>query len=227
MKSTGHILDNPVWHSLNEKHADFSVDYNGGKFYKPAYCSFGGFVNFNHFAASLNDYAKETNNFFVVGDIPQYRDELTIRQKLICNQMVLNKPIDQEIHEEIVALKTDTQKKELFDLVNLVQPGYFNKNTGDLGCYFGIYKNNKLIATTGERMKMNKYTEISAVVTHPEYTRKGYAKQLIKYTADTIFSENKIPYLHVLESNIGAIQLYEKLGFVTRRKISFWNFVKT
>jgi predicted GNAT family acetyltransferase len=38
-----------------------------------------------------------------------------------------------------------------------------------------------------------------------------------------VFNENKIPYLHVAESNIGAIKLYEKLGFATRRKISFWN----
>ncbi|MCL6220358.1 GNAT family N-acetyltransferase [Zunongwangia pacifica] len=75
-------------------------------------------------------------------------------------------------------------------------------------------------------MKMNKYTEVSAVDTHPEYTGKGYAKQLIKHTTDEIFKENKIPYLHVAESNTGAIKLYKKLGFSTRRKISFWNLIK-
>lgn len=108
--------------------------------------------------------------------------------------------------------------------MTLVQPGYFMKNTSDLGNYHGIYKDEKLIAVTGERMKMNKYTEVSAVVTHPEYTGKGYAKQLITHTSNQIFSENKIPYLHVADTNIGAIRLYEKLGFRTRRKISFWNF---
>ena len=72
-------------------------------------------------------------------------------------------------------------------------------------------------------MKMNRYTEVSAVVTHPKHTGKGYVKQLIKRTTNQIFDENKIPYLPMAESNIGAIKLYEKLGFVTRRKISFWN----
>jgi len=43
---------------------------------------------------------------------------------------------------------------------------------------------------------------------------------------NNIFNENKTPYLHVVESNIGAIGLYEKLGFVTRRKMSFWNISK-
>ena len=60
-----------------------------------------------------------------------------------------------------------------------------------------------------------------AIVTHPNHTRKGYAKQLIKHTTDKVFLENKIPYLHVLESNIHAISLYEKLGFITRRKSVF------
>lgn len=79
------------------------------------------------------------------------------------------------------------------------------------------------MAVTGERMKMNDFTEISAVVTHPRYTGKGFAKQLIAHTANNVFDENKTPYLHVAETNFGAIRLYEKLGFKTRRKISFWN----
>jgi predicted GNAT family acetyltransferase len=75
-------------------------------------------------------------------------------------------------------------------------------------------------------MKMNSYTEVSTVVTHPEHTNKGYAKQLITYTSNKIFRDNKIPYLHVANNNAHAIKLYEKLGFQTRRKISFWNLVK-
>jgi predicted GNAT family acetyltransferase len=135
----------------------------------------------------------------------------------------LEKKINIESHEQVIQLESKDQKYDLLNLVNLVQPGYFKNRTVDLGKYFGIYKDNKLLAVTGERMKMNEFTEISAVVTHPEHTGNGYAKQLIKYATDQVFNENKIPYLHVAESNIGAIKLYEKLGFTTRRKISFWN----
>jgi len=49
---------------------------------------------------------------------------------------------------------------------------------------------------------------------------------LIAHTVNKIFDENKTPYLHVAETNTGAINLYNKLGFTTRRKISFWNFEK-
>jgi len=67
--------------------------------------------------------------------------------------------------------------------------------------------------------------EFDGIVTHPDFTGKGYAKQLIKFASDKIFNEQKIPYLHVANNNIGAIKLYEKLGFQTSRPISFWNFI--
>lgn len=111
-------------------------------------------------------------------------------------------------------------------LVNLVQPGYFKSKTHLLGDYYGIFKGDALAAVTGERMKMNNFTEVSAVVTHPGHTGKGYAKQLVAYTVNKIFAEGKIPYLHVAEANTAGIRLYEKLGFRIRRKISFWNLVK-
>ena len=219
MKKTEIIekLNNPVWNSLNETHGTFSIKYDGIKFYAPEYCPFGGFIN-------LENSSAKNNNFYVVGKKPLFSNALTLNKNLVCNQMILDKPINISINEEIVELKTQRQKTELFHLVNMIQPGYFNSKTSDLGNYFGIYKDEKLIAVTGERMKMNEFTEISAVITHPEHTGKGYAKQLIKQTTNQIFKENKIPYLHVAESNIGAIKLYEKLGFTTRRKISFWNF---
>ena len=220
-------LDNPVWNSLGETHNSFSIEYDGVKFYAPEYCPFGGFIELEKTSDGIDNYSEKNNDFYVVGEKPLFSSSLTLNKNLVCNQMILDKPIDISINEQIVELKTKHQKTELFDLVNMIQPGYFNNKTSDLGKYFGIYKNEKLIAVTGERMKMNEFTEISAVVTHPEHTGKGYAKQLIKQTTNQIFNENKIPYLHVAESNIGAIRLYEKLGFTTRRKISFWNFKTT
>lgn len=216
-------LDNPVWHSLNEVHQNCSLEYAAGKFYRPEYCPFGGFSNIEYSAKGIEAYSNLMDNFYVVGAMPLFGGVLILHKNLVCNQMLLEAPIDIEINEQIVELITQQQKDALFDLVNLVQPGYFKSKTSDLGKYFGIYKNDELVAVTGERMKMTGFTEVSAVVTHPNHTRKGYAKQLIKHTTDEIFSENKIPYLHVAESNTGAIRLYEKLGFTTRRKINFWN----
>lgn len=219
-------LDNPTWFSLTETHKDFAIDYNGIKFYHPSYCPFGGFINPDSTETGIDAYALLTNNFYVVGDRPMFNDHVQLKKELVCNQMFLERRIDNVMQEPIIKLETTKQKADLFDLVNFVQPGYFNDKTSDLGSYYGIYKDNKLIAVTGERMKMNEYTEISAVVTHPEHLGNGYAKQLIAYTSEKIFSQNKIPYLHVADTNKNAIGLYEKLGFWTRRKISFWNLSK-
>lgn len=218
-------LDNPVWHSLNETHKNFALDYQGIRFYQPDYCPFGGFINHDNTSSGINSYASLIKNFFVVGKKPYYNSTVRLHNELLCNQMLLQERISIEIDEPIIELQTEEQKTDLFILVNLVQPGYFRNKTSDLGTYYGIYKDNKLIAVTGERMKMNGYTELSAIVTHPEHTGKGYAKKLITYTSNKVFHEDKIPYLHVAHTNVGAIKLYEKLGFVTRRKISFWNLI--
>lgn len=225
MTSEENKLDNPVYHSLVETHKNFAIDYEGAKFYHPNYCPFGGVLALDSAKESIDAYLKLINNFYVVGEKPLYSNGLRLQKELVCDQMILNKPTDLNFTEQITTLQTPKQQEDLINLVNLVQPGYFKEKTPELGNYFGIYKNDKLVAVTGERMKMNKYSEVSAVVTHPEHTGNGYAKQLTSYTANNIFSENKIPFLHVAETNIGAINLYKKLGFVTRRKMSFWNFI--
>ena len=215
-------LDNPVWYSLSEAHKDISIIYHHVKFYDPAYCPFGGFIESNDISTQIDQYSKLTDNFFIVGKKPLLPLGIFLRKELICLQMVVEKKIETEI-EEGPAILDDTFSAALSDLVNEVQPGYFKEKTNLMGDYFGLVKDGKLVAVTGERMKMGTFTEVSAVITHPSYTGKGFAKQLVTHTVNKIFDENKTAYLHVAETNFVAIRLYAKLGFRTRRKISFWN----
>ena len=224
MKFPGvHKLDNPVWHSLNETHGGFSINYPNLKCYHPDICPFGGYETTTDISVYLDEYAKLNTDFFIVGSQPSYSPSLSLKKELVCLQMVLDNPVKLEITAEIQKLN-NAFEENLLQLVILVQPGYFKPKTPQLGDYFGIFESGELVAVTGERMKMNAFTEISAIVTHPAHTGKGYAKQLITFTVNKIFRENKIPYLHVAETNTGAVRLYEKLGFRTRRTISFWNF---
>jgi ribosomal protein S18 acetylase RimI-like enzyme len=215
-------LDNPVWYSLSETHRDISINYHNVKFYDPAYCPFGGFIENNNVATQIDEYSKLTNHFFVVGERPLFSERIFLKSQLICLQMILEKRIEINTGEKIIELD-DALGEALSNLVNEVQPGYFKKKTNLMGNYFGIIKDGKLVSVTGERMKMQDFTEVSAVVTHPLYTGKGFAKQLVAHTANKIFDENKTPYLHVAATNFEAIGLYETLGFRTRRRMSFWN----
>lgn len=218
-------LDNPVWNSLSESHQEFALDYNGAQFYNPDYCPFGAFVKLEDTLEATTVYASLCDNFFIVGEKSNLPDTLKIVKELVCLQMIIHEKVQLSFENEIIKL-TEEHKEELLDLVNLVQPGYFKGNTFLLGSYYGIFTNGKLVSIAGERMKMNNFTEVSAIITHPDHTGKGYAKQLTSHVVNNIFDEGKIPFLHVVESNLGAIKLYEKLGFITRRKMSFWNISK-
>ena len=218
-------LDNPVWFSLSETNQSFGIDYGSIKFYHPDYCPFGGFEKDDSISKPIDEYSVMVDSFFVVGEKPLLSKELKLNKELVCLQMIVYNPIDIAINDPIIKL-TDEHIDALYELVNLVQPGYFKRKTALLGNYYGIFNDDELIAVTGERMQMNDFIEVSAVVTHPNHTGKGYAKQLVVHTVNEIFKQNKTPYLHVIKDNTGAIQLYKKLGFEIRRKISFWNIKK-
>ena len=217
-------LDNPVWHSLNETHRNFSINYDNLKCYDPEFCPFGGYGNSNNSIEEIASYAKRINNFFIVGNKPVFSKDLALKNELVCLQMIMNGNTSVEVQEEIVKLNHHYEEA-LFKLVNLVQPGYFKNKTSQLGDYYGIFQNGNLVAAAGERMKMDDFVEVSAIVTHPEHTGKGYAKQLTAHVVNKISDQHKTPYLHVAETNTGAISLYRKLGFEIRRKISFWNMI--
>lgn len=218
-------LDNPVWYALAESHKKLALDYNTTSFYNPEYCAFGAFNELSNNETDLLAYAKLVPSFFIFGTKPNLPESLYLKDELLCLQMIIRDKIKHSYTDEIVKLD-ESQRPALLALVKIVYPEYFKSKTADLGNYYGIYKNNQLVAITGERMQMDDFIEVSAVITHPEHTGKGYAKQLVAYTANAILKQNKIPFLHVAEANIGAIKLYEKLGFTTRIKMSIWQIAQ-
>jgi ribosomal protein S18 acetylase RimI-like enzyme len=215
-------LDNPVWFSLTESHQRFTMNHGATKFYHPDYCPFGAFTGAADTIQPIDAYAKLVDRFFMVGEKPQISKQLTLKNELVCLQMTIDHRVDLETKETIIPL-TQQHTDALVDLVTLVLPGYFKRKTLLLGNYYGIFRDGQLVAVTGERMQMDAFIEVSAVVTHPHYTGQGYAQQLIAHTVNNIFDQHKKPYLHVAANNMGAIRVYEKLGFTTRRKMSFWN----
>tara|TARA_R110000868_G_scaffold58546_3_gene180737 strand:- start:2608 stop:3285 length:678 start_codon:yes stop_codon:yes gene_type:complete len=218
-------LDNPVWYSLAESHKKLALVYNKTHFFNPDYCSFGAFNEIQNSGEDLVAYAKLVPSFFIFNAKPNLTQSLQLKDELLCLQMIVREKIHLTYTDEIIKLD-ESHRAALLALVKIVYPEYFKSKTADLGNYYGIFKDNQLVAITGERMQMDDFIEVSAVITHPEHTGKGYAKQLVAHTANAIFEQNKIPFLHVAEANLGAIKLYEKLGFITRTKISIWQIAE-
>ena len=216
-------LANPVWYSLNETHNKFLITYNGVQFYKPEFCIFGAFFDDTKTAKALNAYSKIAQRFFLVSEnkTPIIDDDTIIFEKKIDGcQMVLENFIDIKITEDIILL-TEKHIDEVYDLIWLVMPGFYQRRGFEMGKYFGIFKNNKLVAITGQRMQTDDFIEVSGVVTHPDHTRKGLAKQLITHTTKAILKENKLPILHTNKGN-AAIPLYKKLGYKLTRDMNWW-----
>jgi predicted GNAT family acetyltransferase len=119
----------------------------------------------------------------------------------------------QELHFIPLA---DADAPEMVALAALTKPGPFLPRTHELGGYIGIRDNGRLVAMAGERLKVPGYTEVSAVCTHPDYRGRGYAGALTLAVAHRIVARGETPFLHTFASNVNAIRLYEKLGFVLR-----------
>jgi len=217
-------LDNPVYHSLNEFHQKFCLDFGDTKFYTSEVAAFGGSANVSK-ENEITEYAKICDDFLIFGAKPDLGDFKTELSRLVCDQYILEDKIELDFNEEILQLQEE-HHEELFLFIQKFYPYYFKKRTPELGSYFGIFKDDKLVAVTGERMQMNDMTEISAVITDTDYLGKGYAKQLVAYVSGKIFEDHKTPFLHVAETNVGAKKLYEKLGFKLRGKINLWGIKK-
>lgn len=110
---------------------------------------------------------------------------------------------------------------EMLDLVARTRPGPFRPRTHELGTYLGVRDNGVLVAMAGERLRPPGWTEISAVCTAPEARGRGRAAQLVRELVARVTARGERPFLHVAEANPGALALYERLGFETRKHVTF------
>lgn len=113
---------------------------------------------------------------------------------------------------------------EMLDLVARTRPGPFLPRTIELGTYLGIRENGTLVAMAGERMHPPGWTEISAVCTDPAHQGRGLGTRLVLAVAAGVRARGETPFLHAAASNVGAIRLYEQLGFRLRRRTTFAGF---
>jgi GNAT superfamily N-acetyltransferase len=216
-------LDNPGWNALQTVHRQFAMGTETIKRYPADVLRITGCADPSSTDLhTIEPWVKPGENIFIVGDLPPVPANWTNFVNIDCVQMVCTKlkPFPEK-DKASIRLLTEPDHEEMLTLVNLVQPGFFFKDTYQLGAYFGIHCDGKLVAVAGERLKMTGLTEVSAVVTHPDYTGRGYARQLVIHVAAKNFDEGNIPYLHFVKTNDRARKVYELVGFEYRRIIPF------
>jgi ribosomal protein S18 acetylase RimI-like enzyme len=238
--SSIHPLDNVIWNALTTRQTGFAESFGDARRFMPevtalgafreatqeGYESLAGLVGDRGTVALFLDEAYEVRKGWeMVAGAPLLQMVCnTPDERMAKSTAAVPRPEDTRgpalslpegrlfLHEskpQIVRLG-DADSSEMIALTALTKPGPFGKRTHELGNYFGIRCDGKLVALAGERMKVPGWTEVSAVCTHPEHTGHGYAAILMSAVMRGIWDRGETPMLHVREDNVRAIAVYER-----------------
>ncbi|MGE6783331.1 GNAT family N-acetyltransferase [Ensifer adhaerens] len=212
-----HPLDRPDWHALQSRQAQFSVGGSLAKRYV---------ADVSIFAAARDDRPESHAAF----------RELIPADGTVIHLRTGEGPLPAGTHAEktapavqMVATEMragggtapieplgEADAAEMLALATLTRPGPFFENTHRLGSFWGIRQHGRLVAMAGERMKLDGFTELSGVCTHPDFRGRGYAAALSRVVCDAILRRGETPFLHAYAANTVAIDLYRSLGFAVR-----------
>ncbi len=216
-----HPLDRPVWNSLNMGWSSLALGDSAALRLAPDYGPFGAAAAFS--APSLKALAELVP---VGGQLWTAEAEespvppgLAVLRTARLHQMVLEDLHPLGTEADILPL-AESDAQEMIALAHLTEPGPFFKHTNRLGDFVGVKQDGRLVAMAGERMKLDGFTEVSGVCTHPDHRGCGYAGALMSVVAQKIITRGETPFLHSYSTNTGAIALYERLGFVLRKQIT-------
>jgi len=213
-------LDNIVWASLCGPHARWAEAGPGVRRYKPEYAPFAAArdyseANVSAIAAMLGPN-ESCSLFTMMRPAIPTGYETVFEATLV--QMIASRPLALPADSRIVWLG-EPDSAEIKTLAELAQPGPFKARTHQLGNFFGIREQGKLVAMAGERMIAGKHVEVSAVCTHPDCRGRGLARVLVEHVTASIQKRDRVPLLHALSTNTAAIALYEALGYRAARTL--------
>lgn len=222
-------LDDPVGESLRGRHAHLARQLGGAATYVPGVATFSAITPDPH----PEDWAElarllgrgQLADMFSCPATPPSGWEPVFH--IVGRQMVWvgSGPSDRPPAEspDVVGLGS-RDAAEMLELVGRTEPGPFQPRTHELGTYLGIRDNGTLVAMAGERLRPPGWTEISAACTAPEARGRGHAGDLVRTLVARITARGERPFLHVVEDRANAIELYERIGFETRKSTVFRGF---
>jgi GNAT superfamily N-acetyltransferase len=216
------LLDNPIWSALTSDHAHIACGNGLARRYPDEIGPLSGLPEQSTDGyEALRPLAGPGG---IVGlffrETPRPPAGWVMRRGGIVNQMVALRPslvpLASPAGVELRRLTPD-DAPAMVELAKLTEPGPFRLRTIELGTFFGVLASGRLVAMAGQRLHIPGYVEVSAVCTHPDVRGRGYARLLMSSVIEEILRRGKIPFLHTLAENRGAIHLYEGLGFALRQ----------
>lgn len=216
-----HLLDRPVWNALTSRQAQLAVGDERALRYQPEIGLFGAAAEPSRVClAALAALVPPGGALGMVeADEWPLPPGTTGEARPLIHQMVADE-VQPDAEVEYIDLG-DADAPDMLALATLTDPGPFFSRTHCLGRFIGIREEGRLIAMAGERMKVEGFTEVSAVCTHPDHRGRGLAGALMRVVARRILADGETPFLHTYAANQGAVRLYQSLGFRFRSEIRF------
>jgi ribosomal protein S18 acetylase RimI-like enzyme len=215
-----HPLDRVVWNALDGKQRRLAIGDERARRLPPEIGPFAAIADtsassFEALRGLLDAYGPlslvTSDELVVPPGFP------VIRQATLLQMIWQGTPEPVDGYEYVTLAQDDVP--EMIALTTATQPGPFGPRTIELGTYIGARPQGRLAAMAGERMRLDGYTEISAVCVDPAFRGQGHASALMKTLIAAIRARGETPFLHVFTTNLNAISLYRTLGFVDRREM--------
>jgi ribosomal protein S18 acetylase RimI-like enzyme len=209
-------LNRPVWASLTGAHAHLAQGEGKARRYRPEVNVFvaGPDEEPETLAAMAELVGGEPAYVVQALPIPELPGLSTTMRRAAVQMVFAGKP-PADAQAEIVPLN-EADTHEMLALATLTEPGPFRRDTRLMGPFFGVRREGRLAAMAGERMHPPGHAELSGVCTHPDFRGQGLGRRLSAFKTRAIVARGETPFLHAWKDNLGAIALYEKLGYRIR-----------
>ena len=214
-----HPLDRPVWNSLTSRWSHMAVGDARAWRVDPEVGPFAAAADAGSLDALAALVPAVGELWIVEADPMPPPPGVTVDRERELHQMVAERVAPPSASFDIVSLGP-ADAAEMYALATLTEPGPWAARTHELGGFVGVKVDGRLVAMAGERMKPPGFTEVSGVCTHPDHRGRGYAGALMRVVAERMLARGEMPWLHAYASNVGAIALYESLGFRLRGTVT-------
>lgn len=211
------LLDNPIWSALTTHHAEFSIGGELAKRFPDTIGPFGAIpVDKPENLQALTELFSPGELMVIFGPRPN-SPEWEITKAFDLKQFILPQ-VEPLFDHEAVPLD-DSHLPKILELIALVYPAYFRRDTPKLGQYYGIFDGDRLAAMAGTRFSFPGFREVSAICTHADYRNQGLASRITRHLCTHIRAEGETPFLHTEADNKNAQAVYAKLGFQLRETL--------
>lgn len=214
-------LENPIWAALESAQRHFSIAAGAARRYPADVAPFCAVAE-EGVPLSAQDLAGIADgSYYFLGAMPVLPAGWSLQPLSGVLQMVYQGgPLAAARADAPTIRLLAADDPAMLELTDIAFPGYFRRRTGAMGRYAGIHDaGGRLVALSGERMDLGEWREVSAVCTHPDFTGRGYARQLVEFIMRGMQQREVRPMLHVGAANARAQELYRSMGYAATREL--------